>query len=72
MSATETVCLWRYQGARARWAARSWAGWPWRAYDGQAQADQPERHQASDRAFSAGAGLADADQVAGVKERLLR
>src|SRR6266511_1608957 len=32
MSATETVCLWRYQGARARWAARSAAGWPWWAY----------------------------------------
>ncbi len=30
MSAIETVCLWRYQGARARWAARSRAGWPWR------------------------------------------
>jgi hypothetical protein len=26
MSASETVCLVRYQGARARWAARSAAG----------------------------------------------
>src|SRR6266542_6690275 len=32
MSATDTVRLVRYQGARARWAARSWAGWPWWAY----------------------------------------
>ena len=22
----------RYQGARARWASRSWVGWPYRAY----------------------------------------
>jgi hypothetical protein len=32
MSPGETACLVRYQGARARWAARSWAGCPWRAY----------------------------------------
>jgi hypothetical protein len=31
MSATETACLWR-TSARARWAARSWAGWPWWVY----------------------------------------
>jgi hypothetical protein len=42
MSATETVRLVRYRGARARWAARSAAGWPWRAHpdDRQAHTDQ--------------------------------
>src|SRR6266498_537917 len=32
MSASDTVCLVRYQGARARWAATSAAGWPCWAY----------------------------------------
>ena len=36
--------------------------------DRQAQTDQPERHQAGDGAFGAGAGLADAGQMSGVQE----
>src|SRR5215211_1623932 len=73
MSATETVRLWRYQGARARWVARSWAGLAVAGVpdDRQAQARQAEGDQALHRAAGTGAGLADADQVAGVKERLL-
>ncbi len=39
--------------------------------DRQAQAHQPEGDQALHGAASAGTGLADAGQVAGVKERLL-
>ena len=39
--------------------------------DRQAQAAKAEGDQALHRAASAGAGLTDADQVAGVKERLL-
>jgi len=36
--------------------------------DRQAQADQAEGHQALDGTLGAGAGLADAGQVAGVQE----
>jgi hypothetical protein len=39
--------------------------------DRQAQAAKAEGDQALHRALGAGAGLADADQVTGVKERLL-
>jgi hypothetical protein len=69
MSATETACL---CGTRARGrgggkvvGGLAVVGVP---DDRQAQADQAEGHQALDGTLGAGAGLADAGQVAGVQE----
>ncbi len=65
MSATETVRLVRYQGAKVV-GGLAVVGVP---DDRQAQTHQAEGDQALHGTLGAGAGLADAGQVAGVQER---
>ena len=61
MSASDTVCLVRYQGAWARWTATSAAGWPCWAYQHTTRLthSRPKGRCAGRRGGGAVAGLAD-------------